>query len=431
MALFRKFFFKKPPDGLLLITDNIYVFDHCFSMKEMEEDHFEAHIRGVAAHLLDNFGDHSFMISNFGIRDEESPIYHILSEYGMTVLDYPGHYEGCPLLTMEMVHCILKSSESWLSLGQRNFLIMHCEQGCWPILAFMLAALLIYLGQYSDEQKTLDMLYKQSPVELLEMFSPLNPMPSQLRYLRYVSMRNVVPEWPPADRALTLDSVILRMVPDFHGQGGFRPIFRIYGPDPLMPTDQTPKVLFSTPKRSNVVRFYSQADELVKINLQCHVQGDVVLECINLYEDLDREDMVFRIMFNTGFIRSNILMLNHDQIDILWNTQDQFPKDFRAEASVLYQVIFSDMDATTSHITTEPVSHQEKQGLGIEEFAKVLDIFNHLDWLDGKKDTSLHIPQRKTSSTSQGNIDESPADGSETFFDTKEELDFDSLSVNR
>lgn len=86
------------------------------------------------------------------------------------------------------------------------------------------------------------------------------------------------------------------------------------------------------------------------------------------------------------------------------------------------------MDATTSHITTEPVSHQEKQGLGIEEFAKVLDIFNHLDWLDGKKDTSLHIPQRKASSTSQGNIDESPADGSETFFDTKEELDFDSLS---
>ncbi|KAL5208132.1 hypothetical protein ABZP36_032567 [Zizania latifolia] len=364
MALFRKFFFKKPPDGLLLITDNIYVFDHCFSMKELEDDHFEAHIRSIAAHLLDNFGDHSFMISNFGTRDEESPIYHILSEYGMTVLDHPGHYEGCPLLTMEM----------------------------------------------------------QSPLELLEMFSPLNSMPSQMRYLRYISMRNVMPEWPPADRALTLDSVILRMVPDFHGQGGFCPIFRIYGPDPLMPTDQTPKVLFSTPKKSNLVRFYSQADELVKINLQCHVQGDVVLECINLHDDLDHEDMVFRIMFNTAFVRTNILMLNRDQIDILWNTEDQFPKDFRAE------VIFSDMDATTSHITTEAVSHQEKHGLGIEKFAKVLDIFNHLDWLDGKSNTSLHTPQQNTSSTSHGNIDESPADEPETFFDTKEELDFDNLS---
>uniref|UniRef100_K3YPV0 Formin-like protein n=1 Tax=Setaria italica TaxID=4555 RepID=K3YPV0_SETIT len=412
MALFRKFFYKKPPDGLLLITDNIYVFDHCFSMKEMEEDHFEAHIRGIAGDLLENFRDHSFMISNFGTRKEESPIYHILSDYGMTVLDYPGHYEGCPLLTMEMIHCILKSSESWLSLGQHNLLLMHCEQGSWPVLAFMLAALLIYLGHYSNEQKTLDMLYKQSSLELLEMFSPLNPMPSQIRYLRYISTRNVMPEWPPADRALTLDCVILRMVPNFQGQGGFRPIFRIYGPDPLMPPDQTPKVLFSTPKKSNLVRFYSQADELVKINLQCHVQGDVVLECINLYEDLDREEMIFRIMFNTAFIRSNILMLNRDHVDMLWNAKDQFPKDFR------FEVIFSDMDAVTSHVTTEPVIHQEKQGLGVEEFAKVLDIFNHLDWLDGKRDTVPHTTQLKISAVT---------DEPETFFDTREELESEIL----
>lgn len=72
----------------------------------------------------------------------------------------------------------------------------------------------------------------------------------------------------------------------------------------------------------------------MKINLQCHVQGDVVLECINLCEDLDREEMVFRIMFNTAFIRSNILMLNRDHVDMLWNSEDQFPKDFRLEARV-------------------------------------------------------------------------------------------------
>lgn len=67
-----------------------------------------------------------------------------------------------------------------------------------------------------------------------------------------------MPEWPPADRALTLDCLTLRMLPDFQSQGGFCPIFRIYGPDPLMPHDQTPKVLFSTPKTSNLVRFNSQ-----------------------------------------------------------------------------------------------------------------------------------------------------------------------------
>lgn len=70
----------------------------------------------------------------------------------------------------------------------------------------------------------------------------------------------------------------------------------------------------------------------MNINLQCHVQGDVVIECSNLYDDLDREEMVFRIMFNTAFIRSNILMLSRDEIDMLWNAKDQFPKDFRAES---------------------------------------------------------------------------------------------------
>ena len=58
-----------------------------------------------------------------------------------------------------------------------------------------------------------------------------------------------------------------------------------------------------------------------------------MLECISLDEDMEREEMMFRVMFNTAFIRSNILMLNRDEIDILWNSKDQFPKDFRAEVS--------------------------------------------------------------------------------------------------
>lgn len=78
-----------------------------------------------------------------------------------------------------------------------------------------------------------------------------------------------------------------------------------------------------------------QADcELVKFDIHCHVQGDVVLECISLDNDLEREEMMFRVMFNTAFIRSNILILNGDEIDILWNAKDKFSKDFRAEVVI-------------------------------------------------------------------------------------------------
>lgn len=236
------------------------VFDCCFTTDVWEEDGYKVYIGGIVGQLRGHFPDASFMVFNFREGENQSQIANILSEYDMTVMDYPRHYEGCPLLTMEMIHHFLRSSESWLSLGQQNLLLMHCERGGWPVLAFMLAALLVYRKQYTGEQKTLDMIYKQAPRELLQLMSPLNPMPSQLRYLQYVSRRNVGSEWPPLDRALTLDCVILRCIPNMDGAGGCRPIFRLYGQDPFMAADRTTKVLFSTPKRSKLVRHYKQVN---------------------------------------------------------------------------------------------------------------------------------------------------------------------------
>lgn len=74
----------------------------------------------------------------------------------------------------------------------------------------------------------------------------------------------------------------------------------------------------------------------VKIDIQCRVQGDVVLECIHLSEDFVREEMMFRVMFHTAFIRSHILVLSRDEIDILWDAKDQLPKDFKFEVSYCF-----------------------------------------------------------------------------------------------
>lgn len=46
---------------------------------------------------------------------------------------------------------------------------------------------------------------------------------------------------------------------------------------------------------------------------------------------MEHEHMIFRAVFNTAFIRSNILILNRDEIDTLWDSKIQFPKNFRAE----------------------------------------------------------------------------------------------------
>ena len=73
--------------------------------------------------------------------------------------------------------------------------------------------------------------------------------------------------------------------------------------------------------------------DVIKIDVQCLVQGDVVLECSHLEPEQEREVMMFRIMFNTAFIRSNILMLTSENLDILWDSKERYPKGFRAEVS--------------------------------------------------------------------------------------------------
>uniref|UniRef100_A0A1J3D5Z8 Formin-like protein n=1 Tax=Noccaea caerulescens TaxID=107243 RepID=A0A1J3D5Z8_NOCCA len=343
MALFRKLFYRKPPVGLLEICDRVYVFDCCFSSNSLEKENYKVYIAGVVSQLQEHFPDASSLVFNFREVGNPSVMADVLSEHGLTIMDYPRHYEGCSLLPVEVMHHFLRSSESWLSLGPNNLLLMHCERGAWPVLAFMLAALLIYRKQYSGEYKTLDMMYKQAPRELLHLFSPLNPIPSQLRYLKYVSGRNLVSEWPPQDRALTMDCVILRCIPDVSGQGGFRPLFRVYGQDPFFVDDKKPKLLYSTPKKGKHLRIYKQAErELVKIDINCHVQGDIVIECLSLNDDMEREAMLFRVVFNTAFIRSNNLMLKHDEVDTLWHIKEQFPKEFRVE------LLFSDMVAASS-----------------------------------------------------------------------------------
>jgi hypothetical protein len=67
----------------------------------------------------------------------------------------------------------------------------------------------------------------------------------------------------------------------------------------------------------------------VKLNVGCFVQGDVVLECLHVNDEDER--LMFRVMFNTFFIQSHILLLNIEDIDIPWYADHQFTRNFKAE----------------------------------------------------------------------------------------------------
>ena len=87
-------------------------------------------------------------------------------------------------------------------------------------------------------------------------------------------------------------------------------------------------IVFETLK---IDKFMQEDVDVIKIDIQCLVEGDIVLECVHLDLDPEREIMMFRIMFNTAFIRSNFLMLSCDDVDMLWDSKYRYPKKFRAE----------------------------------------------------------------------------------------------------
>ncbi|KAL3746318.1 hypothetical protein ACJRO7_015299, partial [Eucalyptus globulus] len=83
------------------------------------EEDYKVHKRGIVSQFQDHFHESSILVFNFREGEEQSKLANILSEYDMTIMDYPRQYEGCPLLTMEMIHHFLRSCESWLSLGHQ------------------------------------------------------------------------------------------------------------------------------------------------------------------------------------------------------------------------------------------------------------------------------------------------------------------------
>lgn len=127
-----------------------------------------------------------------------------------------------------------------------------------------------------------------------------------------------------------MDSVVLHVVPRFDSDGGCKPYLHVHGQD-SGPGNKSVKVLFELPETKKHLQRCGQAEVPVKISAFCRVQGDVVLECIHIGDSLEHEETMFRVMFNTAFIQSNIIGLNRDDIDAAWNVNNQFPRDFRAE----------------------------------------------------------------------------------------------------
>lgn len=239
------------------------VFDSCFSTEVLSDGMYNTYLHEILNELHEEYDDSSFLAFHFREGEKRSYFTDILCEYDITVLEYPRQYEGCPLLSLPLIQHFLQVSDNWLSFGnQQNIILLHCERGGWPLLAYLLASILIFRKYHSGEQRALEIVHREAPKGFLQLLSPLNPFPSQLRYLQYVARRNIIPEWPPSERVLSLDCLILRSFPSFDSENGCRPVIRIYGRSLQNRDHFCTHMLFSTSRKRKYLRHYKQVNVL-------------------------------------------------------------------------------------------------------------------------------------------------------------------------
>ncbi|XP_044979234.1 formin-like protein 20 [Hordeum vulgare subsp. vulgare] len=323
MALLRKLFARKAMDGLSHVSERVFVFNSCLSLGALDEGAHRDYLTSTIIQLKAGNPHASLMVVNFAAAPTGAGAVHSLLRHGAAavVTDYPSRYGG--------------------------------YGAAWPALAFAMASLLVYIEEAAPERTTLDAVYGRAPAKLLRACSALDPRPTHLRYLRYVTrLRDKGSLMAMKQQPFVLDCLILRAVPDFDGGGGCRPVVRVHG-EPREPSADasSTQLLFSTPRIKQQFKHYKQAEStVIKADIGCQIKGDVVIECIHVGDE-DHEEIMFSVMFSTCFLQSNMTVFTLEDIDLPWNcNKEKFQEDFKIE------VFFSEVelsDTDESHDESE------------------------------------------------------------------------------
>jgi hypothetical protein len=290
------------PLDLTYVTENLIAMAFPYDLSKVKNvsDVTGNDIRRVSEFLEEKHHDH-YMIWNIS---EEAYDYTIFDNQ---VLDYkfPGH----PSPPLGLMFKICTSIESWLDADKDNIGVVHCYTGKGRT-ATLLACLLCWIGEFS------------SPIEALQYISErkgISPdkltIPSQRRYIQYFS--NMIDGVKPRSEPLLLRRVIMNTIPifgenkDTPGSLGCRPYIQLFKNGKLIST--TASHHLSTTSDENVLTWVDTNEGTVAFNVDCPVQGDILIRC--RHSEDDKRVSMFRAGFHTGYVPAGVLRLTRVQLD--------------------------------------------------------------------------------------------------------------------
>ncbi|KAF4047481.1 C2 domain of PTEN tumor-suppressor protein [Phytophthora infestans] len=343
----------------------------------------------VAMYLNDKHCGH-YMIWNLS---EETYDYTFFDNQVLE-FNFPGH----PAPPLGLVFKICSSIESWLQADERNLAAVHCLTGKGRT-GTVLACYLAWVGQFPNAMESLEYVAEQRKTSVEKL-----TIPSQRRYIQYFN--NVMDGVKPRSSPLLLRRVIINTIPVFGERRVLEPTKRDSSTDdgsemvgvegesltaaaspaeveaeganlietveegccPYLQIFKGGKLVFTTTwqdmEDGHGIQWASTGDGSVSFNVNCMLQGDILIRCRHLTDAGERVSM-FRGAFHTGYIPQGILRLTKAQLDGACS-DPRFDQDFFVD------LIFADVETegkipTASTSGNEPVNSPKSEGVSLNE----------------------------------------------------------------
>jgi tensin len=280
----------------------------------------------VVAAFLKKRHEGRFMIWNIS---EEGYDY---GKFADQVLEYkfPGH----PSPPLGLLFKICTSVESWLDADERNIAVIHCLTGKGRTAA-LVACVMAWIGEFQSPMEALQYIADRRKISV-----DFLTIPSQRRYIQYFS--NMLDGVKPRSEPLLLRRVIINCVPvfgsDSDGEGGNLgccPYIQLFKNGKLIATaaaqGDSHEATCNSADGSHAqqkmqLRWIKASEGSASFNIDCPVQGDILLRCRHVARSGVRVSM-FRTGFHTGYVPSGVLRLTKAQLDGS-SSDPRFEEDF-------------------------------------------------------------------------------------------------------
>ncbi|KAG3238557.1 hypothetical protein PI124_g16485 [Phytophthora idaei] len=343
----------------------------------------------VAMYLNDRHGGH-YMIWNLS---EETYDYTYFDNQVLE-FNFPGH----PAPPLGLVFKICSSIESWLQADEKNLAAVHCLTGKGRT-GTVIACYLAWVGQFPNAMESLEYVAEQRQTSVEKL-----TIPSQRRYIQYFN--NVMDGVKPRSSPLLLRRVIINTIPVFGERRVLEPAKKDSSTDdgsetvgvegevltsgaspaeveteeeemietveegccPYLQIFKGGKLVFTTTwqdmEDGHGIQWASTGDGSVSFNVNCMLQGDILIRCRHLTDAGERVSM-FRGAFHTGYIPQGILRLTKAQLDGACS-DPRFDQDFFVD------LIFADVETEGKALTAdvsggEHVNTPQSEGVSLNE----------------------------------------------------------------